>query len=149
MFLKSHVVEVWHPFALNHASAIEHILWTAPLEGFGFDLDQFYGGTVLDQNVCPEKQISVSNRSLIKDHRFPCQKLLGLPQSLLMIQSLDLVAIWEVKLGQLPDLKAPLGQSGEKGVVLLMVCVLRLSRVKQLCFALQCQDEAGFGQVAG
>jgi hypothetical protein len=81
--------------------------------------------------------------------RFPLQQLSGLRQGLVVIQRLDLPTAGEVELGQLPDLKPSFGQSGKKGIVLLVICVIRLSRVEQLCLAFVRQDEAGFGQVAG
>ena len=91
----------------------------------------------------------MANRSLVENCGFSLQKLLGLLQSLFVNQGLDLLAAGEVQFGQLPDLEAPLRQSGEKGIVLLVIRVLCLSRVEQLGLALQSQDEAGLGQVAG
>jgi hypothetical protein len=149
VFLKSHVVEVGNPFPEDRTVLTEHLLRRASLEGLGFDLDQFEVGATLDQNVGPEKQIFVADRRFVENYRFPLQQFPGLLYGLIVIQGFDLIPAGKVELGQLPDLETPFGQGGEEGVVLLVICVLRLSRVKQLCFTLLRQDEAGFGQVAG
>lgn len=73
------------------------------------------------------------------------QKLCSLGQRLFGVLGGDLNSAGIHEFRQLDDLKASIGQHGQKVITVVCVCVLRFTGVEQLGGASQCQLESRLG----